>query len=368
MDTVLPEGTPELDPLQREGVGSLFEKGLGSVEAIEGPDGMEVELLDSSVGVYPGGALLAIFVDAPALEFAEDAVREVVGELLERSELLSEWRIEKCEVELHPELAQQSLDAAEGPDAPPVDPAERAARHAEAASAEFAGLSAEEVEAMRGKVRALAPRLQSFGLESFGYRSDDDEDDDVEEPYVERADAELAAGALVYAIDILVDQLFDDAETLAEEHDNVAECDDPLWLLDQLPAQFAVHYTANFARRLLVQAVDLTARLTRPDFEHLSCVAEELILKLLLAEAEVTLDTYGLLDDGVKAAWEAFAHEVYEDFDHEWLYQPAADGIDEDPDVAHLGIAPMGIRDWFTPFNEGRSVHPYAGAEGEATT
>jgi hypothetical protein len=40
---------------------------------------------------------------------------------------------------------------------------------------------------------------------------------------------------------------------------------------------------------------------------------------------------------------------VYEDMDHEWLYEPDADGIDEDPAFAHMGIALMGIKDWFTP-------------------
>jgi hypothetical protein len=25
-----------------------------------------------------------------------------------------------------------------------------------------------------------------------------------------------------------------------------------------------------------------------------------------------------------------------------------------------MGIAPMSIKSWFTPFNEGRYVHPYA--------
>jgi hypothetical protein len=51
--------------------------------------------------------------------------------------------------------------------------------------------------------------------------------------------------------------------------------------------------------------------------------------------------------------------------DHELLYQPAADGIDKDPAFAHLGIAPMGVKDWFTPFNDGRYVHPYAPNEDE---
>ncbi|WP_438490072.1 hypothetical protein [Streptomyces sp. S186] len=168
-------------------------------------------------------------MDAPALEFAEDAVREVIGELLERSELLAEWRGEKCEVELHPQLTQQSFDAAEGPDAPPADPMERTARHAEAASATVsAGLSGAEVEKRRFQIRPLAPGSKHSGSNPSA-----------------------------------------------------------------------------------------TALMTKKG-PKLSCVAEELVLRLLLAEAEVALDTYGLLDDGVKAAWEAFVHEVYEDSDHEW--------------------------------------------------
>jgi hypothetical protein len=46
---------------------------------------------------------------------------------------------------------------------------------------------------------------------------------------------------------------------------------------------------------------------------RLSCVAEELLLRFLLVKAEVVADTYGLLDDGIQAAWEAFADEAYED-------------------------------------------------------
>lgn len=67
VDAHIPEGTPEMDPLQRAGAVALIEDGFDSVGAIEGPDGMEVDLLDSVVAVYPGGALLKVFVDAPAL-------------------------------------------------------------------------------------------------------------------------------------------------------------------------------------------------------------------------------------------------------------------------------------------------------------
>ncbi|MFG3285467.1 hypothetical protein [Streptomyces sp. NPDC048111] len=139
VETHIPEGAPEMDPLQRAGAVAILESGLDSVEGIEGPDGMEADLHETIVAVYPGGALLRIFVDAPALEFAEEAVRSVVGELLERSELLAEWTVDRCEVQLHPDLAQESLAAADGPDAPPDDPASRKARHAAQAAAGTGG-------------------------------------------------------------------------------------------------------------------------------------------------------------------------------------------------------------------------------------
>ncbi|MFF5147812.1 hypothetical protein ACFY6U_50290 [Streptomyces sp. NPDC013157] len=228
MDTHIPEGAPEMDPLQRAGAVALIEDGFDSVEAIEGPDGIEVDLLDSIVAVYPGGALLKVFVDGPALEFAEKAVRSVVGELLELSELLADWHIERCEVELHPELAQESLDAADGPDAPPDDPADRKARHAGPPTAEDDDYDAEaQAETVRGQMLALADELRSFPPVMFGVLDDeDDEDEDIVSEFaVSPEDAKLAAGALVYATDILVDELFQDVQTLTQEETNAAECD-----------------------------------------------------------------------------------------------------------------------------------------------
>lgn len=355
VDVGLPEGASELDALQREGVVLLLRRGLDSIEGIEGPDGMEVELLDDVVAVYPGGALLKLFVDAPALEFAEDATREAIEVLLERTELLAGWQITRCEVELHPDLLQESLDAADGPDAPPADPAERARRHAAAEAASGpSGLGDAEVEAMRHKLRSLATRLAAFPPESFGYS------DDEEKRRVDRETAEVAAGALVYAIDLLVDELFGDLAGLEEDGPSLEESDGPFMILEDLPPQFALQYTVLFVRRLIVTAVALTGRFTQPHFGRLSCVAEELLMRLLLTHAEVAADTYGLLTDELRTAWEVFADEVYDDMDHEWLYDPAADDIDQDPGLAHLGIAPMGVKDWFTPFDEEGHVHPYA--------
>ncbi|MBO4256754.1 hypothetical protein [Streptomyces griseorubiginosus] len=343
VDVHLARGAQELDALQREGVIFLLRKGLDSIEAIEGPDGMQVDLTDDFIAVHPEGALLKLFVDAPALEFAEDAAREVVAELLERSELLADWEITRCEVDLHPDLLQESLDAADGPDAPPADPAERARRHAEFEPAVSPSrLDEAEIEEMRSRLRSLAPSLRAFPLSAFGHD---------EKGTVGREAAEVAAGALVHAVDLLVDQLFTDLAGLEEEGPTVAESDAPFMILDDLPSRFALQYTVLFARRLIVTAITMTGRLTQPHFGELSCVAEELLMKFLLAQAEVTADLHGLLTDEVSAALEIFTATVCEDLDHEWLYEPATDGL--------------GVNDWFIPFNDDRQVHPYAANDGE---
>lgn len=333
-----PKGAPELDALQREGVIFLMRKAFDSLEAIEGPDGMEIELMDDVIAAHPGGALLKLFVDAPALEFAEDAAREVVAELLERTEPLADWQITRCGVELNSELLQESLDAADGPDAPPADPAERARRHAAAEPAVAPGrLDPSEVETMRCRLRALAPALAAFPLDFFGYS------DDPEERTVGREAAETAAGAVVFALDLLVDSLFTDLASLEEDGPTVAVSDATFMLLDDLPPQFADEYTVLFARRLTVTAVTLTARLTQPHFTRPTCVAEELLLKFLLAQAEVTVDLYDLLTEEVATALEAFV-----------------DGVDEDLDIEATEVG-----DWFTAFDDEGFVHPYAAHDDE---
>ncbi|GAA4662634.1 hypothetical protein GCM10023324_11260 [Streptomyces youssoufiensis] len=384
VDAQIPSGDPELDALHRVGVVALLERGFESVEAIDGPDGVEVDVLDTFVGVHPGGALMKVFVDAPMLELAEEAVRSLVDELLERSELLAGWTVARCAVELHADLAKESLDAAGGPGAPPDDLASRRARlrgqGGDGPAAEAAGDLVDSA-AMRDTFRGLADQLRAFGPEAFGGPPESAGADeavgadgaggpdaaggpsgahDRRGPVVSAADARLAAGALVYGTDLLLDELFQDVCALDEDGGSVADCDEPMWLLDELPRRYALRYDARFARRFLVTAIALTTRFTQGTFEQPSCVAEELALRLLLREAEIALDLFGLLDDGVSLALECFADSVYKDMNHEWLYDDSMDGIDESPVGAYLGVAPMGISRWFTPFAAGRYVHPYA--------
>ncbi|MGW4491333.1 hypothetical protein [Streptomyces sp. NPDC004376] len=503
-----PEGTPDLDALQREGVLFLLRRGFDSLEAIEGPDGMEVDLMDDLIAVHPGGALLKLFVDAPALEFAEEAAREVVTELLDTSEPLADWQITRCAVELNSELLQESLDAADGPDAPPADPAERARRHAagDLGATPPGGTPApSESDAMRIRLRELAPLLTSFPLTAFGYAGEEpvgvpgDEapgatggeatmgvtggeapgasgreptgarsggltgarsggptgpgdgepvgtgngepvgmmggeetaagsrepigtgSDELlgvmggeetaagsrepigtgsEEPLgvmggeetagtspepvewgrpeqtavasaepagpvcggpaeatsgegaraatgestrtVSKESAEIAAGALIYAIDLLVDELFTDLAALEEDGPTVARSNATFMILDDLPPHLADAYTVLFTRRLTVTAITLTSRLTRPPFGPPTCVAEKLLLGSLLTQAEVTADLYGLLTDEVAKALENFATT---------LNTPTSHPTPESPES------------WFTPFTEECRVHPYAANE-----
>ncbi|MEU7256567.1 hypothetical protein AB0B21_12265 [Streptomyces rimosus] len=374
VDTSIPTGSPEMDALQRAGAVALLEKGLGSVEAVEGPDGMEVDIFESIVAVHPGGALLTIFVDAPALEFAEDAVQSVTRELLERSELLAEWAVERCEARLHPQLAQESLDAADGPDTPPADAATRKAHHAarETAADGRNECDAEaEAKAARNRMLTMSAELRSFPPVMFGVLDPEDEDggegEDVEAG-VRPEDARLAAGALVYGTHLLVDELFQDVQTLTQTRSNVTECERPLWLMEELPERYALEYDAHFALRFLVTAIAMTTRFTNGSFQQLGCLAEELALRLLLREASVSLETFGLMDEGVAVALEAFAENVYEDLDHEWLYDDSVGEIGEDAAGEAFGVTPMAIGSWFTPFNGGRYAHPYAMEASEDAT
>ncbi|MFD5402288.1 hypothetical protein [Streptomyces griseorubiginosus] len=362
VDTRIPEGTPEMDPLQRAGAVALLEDGFQSVKSLEGADGAEAELLDSIVAVHPDGALLKVFVDAPALEFAEDAVQVLVDELLERSELLADWRIERCEVELHQDLAKESLDAADGPDAPPDDPAVRKARHTQPPAGERVG---EEYDAdvraksVRNRMLELADRLRSFPPAAFGVLDGaEGQEGEAGGFSVSPEGAALVAGALVLATDVLVAELFEDVQVLTQEDSSVAECEGPLWHLERLPDRYALRYDGLFARRFLVTVIALTTRFTDGSFRRLGCVAEELALRFLLREATATLEVYGLLDDDVSVALDAFAGHVFEDMDHEWLHDGSMDGDDEETLGDALGIELVAFEEWFTPFDEGRYVHP----------
>jgi hypothetical protein len=347
VDCTPPAVAVPLDPLQRAGAAHVFGNLLENLEGIEGPDGLVVEVTSTWVGAHPEGARLLLALEAPALEFAEAAARAVVEEILDAAEELDDWSVATCGVELHDELARQSLAAAEGLNAPPSDLSERARRlrpiEREEHDEDFADDGSELDEAT---LRALAGRL-CHGLDAFGYSAKQDDG----EP---RKAAELAAGAVVYAMDILTDELFADLVELAKDDTDlsVEESDSVFFVLELLPEAFAAQYRPDFVRRFILATAAMVQRLTSSSWSGLVSTAEELAFRLLLDEAVPVLEMCDAYDDATRAALATYKAYVFDDYDHEWLFE--ADLDDE------LGS----VMAWFQPFRPDLHVHPYTLDDG----
>ena len=175
---------------------------------------------------------------------------------------------------------------------------------------------------------------------------------------VELMKATHLAGCLVVAAEVVTDHLFDDVMRLREAEERQAEANvDALWVLSSLPARFSGRYRALFAQKFLVAFTDMTRRLTS-GWEPLANVAQELAVRLLLDEVEAVAETADVrLPDG----WRSILEEhLFEDLDHEYLYDRAYDGFEDEPDFGPPGIAPMRFEDWFVPFNDQRHLPIYA--------
>lgn len=74
-------------------------------------------------------------------------------------------------------------------------------------------------------------------------------------------------------------------------------------------------------------------------------------MRCLLDQVGFIQDLYGLdLADGWRGRLE---ERMLEDTDSEMLYQNAMDGFEGDVELnMQLGLAPMGLKEWFQPFND----------------
>ena len=167
------------------------------------------------------------------------------------------------------------------------------------------------------------------------------------------------AGCMVVAAEHVTDGLFADISTLRSAHENgdTAEIDD-LQVISLLPRRFAARYDALFAQKFLVALTDMTTRITA-GWTELACVAQELAVRVWLDHVEFAADAAGIeLEHGWRGQVEEY---LFEDVDHEYLYNPAMDGFEADEDfVGPPGIAPMRFEDWFVPFNDDRALPVYA--------
>ena len=157
--------------------------------------------------------------------------------------------------------------------------------------------------------------------------------------------------ALAEAAAWLVDQGLEDVCAAAEADWDV----DQSYLAEHLPRKHLHAYTPLFARRFLVCVVTVGGKLAQPHPPALSCVAEELALRAIIAEAGRMLE-----ERGVAADFGPLEDLLFEDTDFETLFDPSLDGIDESPAGRVLGMGPLGVHHWFEPFSPPRlAVHPY---------
>ena len=173
-------------------------------------------------------------------------------------------------------------------------------------------------------------------------------------------EAKYAAGAMFQASVVVLDHLFMDLQTLAAEHHGatIADVEDAaFFVLHELPSRYAHRYDALFIQEFIVATVDVTRRFTC-GWEPLGCVAQELAMRMILNGAEFQLELAEVkLSDGWRAAIE---DALFEDLDHEMLFDASLDGIEDDSEsLAELRSAPLAFADWFRPFNTDRHLPPY---------
>ena len=337
IDLKPPADSPHLDPLQVEGVGSLLDRILDQVDGAQGTDGEDVAVDRYWVGAHPEGTLVLLVLDADSLEIAEAAAREIMVEVLERSELLTSWRIAGCEVGFDQRFAEAGLQAADGPGVPPEDPAERARWHAEQHLPAAAGAEPYREIDWRRWVISHAPLVRAFDTDVFDAGDGDEQT------------ALLAAGALIFATTMVIDELFQDIKTLAADNGTVADSDGVFLVLEDLPPRFAHHYNGRFAHQFLVAAVMVTGRLSADEWASPASVGEALALHLVVQRARDLLEQHDVLDDeALRHLYDEFAEAAFDDLDHEWLYQADLDGFEDDADFkAQFGPTDMRVGSWF---------------------
>ena len=192
-ELTLPVGATGLDGLQQQGAAALLSEWLDRVATVEGPEGVEITPYDHRLKVSSTGAVVELLVDAPALSFAENGAEALLHEILERTELLADWQVGKCEVTVSDAELAEALEGR--PEEEPV--------------ATRVGLPIEDVTAQRRRLLALSSRLRAFELESFG-------------PPTEDPDSRfLAAGALIDRASVLTEELLLDIMTLDEEAESL---------------------------------------------------------------------------------------------------------------------------------------------------
>ncbi|WP_433825976.1 hypothetical protein ACQP2E_28195 [Actinoplanes sp. CA-015351] len=174
----------------------------------------------------------------------------------------------------------------------------------------------------------------------------------------------LAAGALIMAATQIIDELFQDIETLATDGGgSVADSEGAYFVLEDLPQRFAHQYNGRFARNFHVATVMVTGRLSAQQWMPSTSLGEALALYLVIQRAQYLLVDHELVDrEEARELYLDFEDAAFEDIDHEWLYRADMDGFENDKEfAARFGATDMRVQSWFQPTGDGPAhVHAFS--------
>lgn len=111
-----------------------------------------------------------------------------------------------------------------------------------------------------------------------------------------------------------------------------------------LPIRYQHRYDEGFVQRFLLAVESVIAKLAGQDQSPLESTAQELALHGLLATAEELAEL-----NNVEVDFDLFRGLQFEDLDHELLFDPALDGVEEDT-ANQLRFANLRFEDWFESF------------------
>jgi hypothetical protein len=143
---------------------------------------------------------------------------------------------------------------------------------------------------------------------------------------------------------------------LVELHDGTRPAGTTLFSDAFLPSRYADFYDFAMLRRLHVCLTVVAGRF-QDQWEPPRCRGEELVLRAVLDHAETCFE------EQTNESTDRFADlrdRLFEDFDHEYRFDAAFDGID-DPETfegSQLGVQALHPSAWFTPFRTDSPVHP----------
>lgn len=220
VDCVPAQGVSPFDVDERERAAGLLRDALRRLTGATGPDGAGTAMSGARAAAHPGGVKLLLRVDAPEPDSAEDAAWRWAEALLAPGGKLDGWSVASCGVEGEADPTAEGPAATQGTGTPrPGNTAEPVAGTgvrprkppAEPEPETGAGVAASG----RARLRSSAGQLR-LGLDRFGHTGAADSND----AGVPEDAAELAASAVVHAVDLVTDGLFGDLADLERRGDD----------------------------------------------------------------------------------------------------------------------------------------------------